>query len=90
MDAAFSQQFKSEFGYDPDANTGTMYGAMDLFVQAVKRAGTADSTKVRDTIMNFGEFKSPVGRFTFHGNGEPEVSLIVRTMKGGKIVPFMP
>jgi branched-chain amino acid transport system substrate-binding protein len=90
MDSAFAQQFKAELGYEPDTASGDMYGSMQLLVEAIKRVGGTDRTKVRDAIFNFGEFKSPVGTFTFAGSGEPEVGLIVRTMKAGKIVEFKP
>ena len=77
-------------GYEADSNAAKNYDATMLLFEAIKRAGTDDSTKVRDTIYKFGEYKSSVGVFKYVGTGEPEVSPILKIIKGDQYLPYTP
>jgi len=91
IDPEFSKAFTAALGYPPDTMAGMSFGAMQLLIDGLARAGTAsDPVKLRDTIDNYGAFKTPVGTFTFAGSGDSSVAMAVKTMKAGKIVPYKP
>lgn len=90
IDPAFAARFKAEMGFEADSNAAKNYDATMLLFEAIKRAGTDDSTKVRDAIYNFGEYKSTVGVFKYVGTGEPEVSPILKIIKGDQYLPYTP
>ena len=90
IDPAFAARFKAELGFDADANAGKNYDATMMLFEAIRRAGTDDSTKVRDAIYNFGEYKGVVADFKFAGSGEPQVSPILKIIKGDAFLPYKP
>jgi branched-chain amino acid transport system substrate-binding protein len=91
MDPAFAARFKAALGYDPDSNAGKHYDATMLLFAAMTRAGTADdTTKIRDTIYNFGEYKGVVGTFKFTGTGEPGILPSLKIVKDGAYVNYQP
>ncbi len=90
INSAFAARFKAGMGYEPDANAAKNYDATMLLFEAIKRAGTDDSTKVRDTIYSFGTYKGTVGEFKFDGSGEPIIAPILKVIKGGEFVDYTP
>lgn len=90
IDPAFIARFKAAFGYEPDANAGKHYDSTMLLFEAIKRAGTDDSTKVRDEIYKFGEYRGVVANFKFDGSGEPTVFPILKVVKGDSFVNYKP
>jgi branched-chain amino acid transport system substrate-binding protein len=91
IDPAFTERFKAAFGYEPDANAGKHYDVTNMFFEAIRRVGSADdTTKIRDAMYNFGEYKGVVGNFRFEGSGEPNVFPILKIVKGGKYVMYQP
>lgn len=84
----FGERFYKELGYAPDANAGKHYDATVLLFESIKRAGSTDPVKVRDTLYNFGEFNGVLGKFAFSGSGEPNVSPVLKIVKDGAYVPY--
>lgn len=90
IDPAFVARFKSAVGVEPDANAAKNYDATMMLFEAIKRVGTADTTKVRDAIYNFGSYNGVVGNFIFEGSGEPKVVPILKIIKGDFYLPYQP
>ena len=90
VDPAFAKRWKEANGFEPDSNAAKNYDATMLFFEAIKRAGTDDPAKVRDTIYNFGPYKGTVGDFRFEGSGEPIIFPILKIIKGGNFVNYKP
>ena len=90
IDPAYAARFKAALGYEADANSGKHYDSTMLLFEAIKRAGTDDSTKVRDEIYKFGEYKGTVANFKFEGSGEPTVFPILKIVKGDTFVKYTP
>ena len=90
IDPAYTERFKAANGYEPDANAGKHYDATMLLFEAIKRAGSDDSTKVRDEIYKFGEYKGTVANFRFEGSGEPTVFPILKIVKGEAFTSYKP
>jgi len=65
---AIVDRFKAE-GYDPEGYTLYTYAAIQIWVQAVKKAGSLDIEKVQDALHS-GEFSSVIGPLTFDKQGD--------------------
>lgn len=70
----FVQKYKERFGQDPDSLAALGYDSTRVLAEAIKRAGTTDSAKLRDAIaatqnfsgvtgmINLGPDRNPIGK----------------------------
>jgi branched-chain amino acid transport system substrate-binding protein len=86
MHAAFFKAFVAEFGKMPTSQTALRaYDSAALFVEAFKRAKSADGAAVRDALANLYGFEGLAGTFDFrggHGEGIREARMFA--IKNGK------
>lgn len=61
-------RFKAQ-GYDPEGYTLYTYAAIQIWAEAVKKAGSTDSKKV-EAALHSGPFSSVIGPLTFDKNGD--------------------
>jgi branched-chain amino acid transport system substrate-binding protein len=47
----FVEAYKREFGHDPVYHAASVYGGCRIYAEAVRRAGTLDSDKVREVLL---------------------------------------
>jgi branched-chain amino acid transport system substrate-binding protein len=85
---AFTARFAKVEGYDISSVGARNYDGSNILFDAIQRAKTTDSTKVRDAIYNYGTFMGVAGKYVFHGNGQPDVDPVLFVIKGGKAVPY--
>jgi branched-chain amino acid transport system substrate-binding protein len=71
-------KFKPRFGYDGDAQAAMVYDGINIWFEAVKRAGTLDPVKVRDTLVKISNFQGVTGTWGYNGNGEPTLMPVIK------------
>ena len=69
----------------PDALAALAYDATNMLLQAIKEAGTDDTTKVRDALNKI-NFNGVSGKISFDANHNPIKSATILAVKGGKVV----
>ncbi|MCR4435725.1 MAG: ABC transporter substrate-binding protein [Clostridiales bacterium] len=73
-------------GKDPAAVTALGYDAYILILDAIKRAGTTDTVKVRDELAKTKDFEGAAGVITLDENRNAVKSAVIKQVKGGKFV----
>jgi branched-chain amino acid transport system substrate-binding protein len=85
------QQFKDAFGMD-SVNVGLYYANLQVLKQAVEKAGSIDSAKVRD-VMFSGRFtakKTTMGDLKFNNKGLSLTPILALQWMDGKRLPVYP
>ncbi|MFZ5354194.1 MAG: ABC transporter substrate-binding protein [Bacillota bacterium] len=80
----FLEEYKKEYNKTPAAVTALGYDAYLLILDAIKRAGTVDSVKIRDEIAKTKDFVGCSGIITLDENGDAVRSADIKIVKGGK------
>jgi branched-chain amino acid transport system substrate-binding protein len=88
INEAFKGRFAKTEGYDVTAVGARTYDGAVLLYNAIQKAGSADSTKVRDTIYNYGEYDGVSGKYVYRGSGQPDCTPALLIIKNGKAVPY--
>ncbi len=78
----YEEKFKKEAG----AFDALGADAYFLLVDAIKRAGSTDGTKVRDALAGTKDFKGVSGTITMGEGGDPVKSMVINKVEGGKFV----
>jgi branched-chain amino acid transport system substrate-binding protein len=78
----FASSYKKLYGDPPDATAILTYDATNLFLQALRTAGTASGAKLRDTIRTI-TFKGVSGTTTFDADRNPIKSAVIIQVKDG-------
>jgi branched-chain amino acid transport system substrate-binding protein len=81
----FMKEFKKRAGYPPENVSANSYSAVMLMADAIKRAGTDDSAKVRAALAATKNFPHLNGNLShFNSLGEMNRPMNVNVVKGGK------
>jgi branched-chain amino acid transport system substrate-binding protein len=81
----FVKKFQARWnGETPDAMAALGYDSAIVLVDAIKRAGTTDSAKLRDTIATTKDFDCVTGKTTLDTERNPTKSAVIVTVKDGK------
>ena len=80
------KNYQKKYGATPDALAALAYDAAKLLVDAIKRAGSTDSAKIRDALASTKGFRGVTGVITFDANRNPVKSAVIIEIKGGKQV----
>ena len=81
----FLQIFEAEYpNKEPDAFTAMAADAYLLMLDAIKRAGSAESTKIREALLNTKDFEGVTGKLTMKPDGNPIKAMVVDKVKDGK------
>ena len=78
----FAAAYKKLYGDLPDATAILTYDATNLFLQALKKAGTAKGAALRDVIRDIA-FKGVSGTTTFDTDRNPIKSAVIIQVKDG-------
>jgi branched-chain amino acid transport system substrate-binding protein len=78
----FAAAYKKLYGDLPDATAILTYDATNLFLEALKKAGTAKGATLRDTIRDI-TFKGVSGTTTFDADRNPIKSAVIIQVKDG-------
>ena len=77
----FFDDFQAEYGMEPSPWSTYAYQAMQVILDSVERAGTADRGAILEAMAALDGFEGVTGVFGFNENGDPTVSAM-----GGNIV----
>jgi branched-chain amino acid transport system substrate-binding protein len=80
---AFSQQFEKSVGRPPLPYDLIGYDNVMLVLDAMKKAGSTDSTKLRDTLRNL-SYKGVLQEYKFGGRNQAEVVININEIKDGR------
>jgi branched-chain amino acid transport system substrate-binding protein len=84
MVVGFNQRFRERWGDVSDTLTGLGYDSVMMLVDAIKRAGTTDSAKLRDALAATRNFKGVTGTITLDAQRNPTKSAVVLIVKDGR------
>ncbi len=81
----FIAKYKKKYGETPDAMAVLGYDSANILFDAIKRANTLDSTKIRDAIAETKNFPGVSGNITMDRNRNAEKRIVVLKIEDGKI-----
>ena len=81
---AFSQQFEKAMTRKPLPFETTAYDSAMVVFEAMKKAGSIDSSKVRDTLRNL-EYKGVLQDYRFAGTNQSDVVININEVKDGQV-----
>ena len=83
----FVKTFRARWdGETPDSIAALGYDAARMVFDAIKRAGTTDSAKLRDAIAATRDFPGVTGHITIDAQRNASKSAVILTVKNGKFV----
>lgn len=82
----FVADYQKKYGTKPNALAALGYDAMNIYADAVKRAGTTDKAKVRDALASTREFAAVTGSITMDENRNAQKPAVVLQVKGKEFV----
>jgi branched-chain amino acid transport system substrate-binding protein len=81
----FVEAYKKRFnGKVPDAMAALGYDSAMILADAIKRAGTAESSKIRDAIAAVKDYEAVTGKITINAKRDAEKSAVILQVKDGK------
>ena len=81
----FVAKFKAKYnGEVPDAMAGLGYDSAMVLAEAIKRAGTTDSAKLRDALAATKDYAGVTGKTTLDANRNATKPAVILAIKGGK------
>ena len=85
---AFVQNYQAKFGMEADPWAAQSYATLYILADAIAKAGSTDSTAIRDALAQTMNFDTVLGQFSFDANGEANYDPIVLTVKDGQLTLF--
>lgn len=82
----FIKRYEEKYHVEADAFRALGADAYFLLVDAIKRAGSTDGTKIRDALAGTKDFKGVSGTITMGEDGNPIKSMVIIKVSGGKFV----
>ncbi|MDU4960560.1 MAG: ABC transporter substrate-binding protein [Sporomusaceae bacterium] len=83
---AFVDAYKQEYGQVPDAMAVLGYDAAYVLVDAIKRANSTESAKIREALANTKDFKAVTGNLSLNSTHDAVKSAVIIEMVNGKQV----
>ncbi len=83
---AFVEAYKKEYGQNPDAMAVLGYDAMNVIIDAIKRAGSTEPAKIREALAATKDFPAITGATTLNATHDAVKSAVIIEMKDGKQV----
>ena len=79
----FVKKYQAKFGAVPDDMGALGYDSVMILADAIKRAGTTESAKLRDAIAATKDFKGITGNITLDEKRNASKSAVMMTIAGG-------
>jgi branched-chain amino acid transport system substrate-binding protein len=80
----FVADFKAKYGQEPTGLGALGYDGIMVIADAIKRAGKADPTAIRDALAATKNYEAVTGNITMDKDRNPEKSVVVLKIEGGK------
>lgn len=85
----FIAQYKERYkGRQPDIYSAYGHDAAAILIEAIRRAGSGDSKRIRDELAGIKDFSGVLGAFAFDENRDPIVQPKILVGKNGRFVPL--
>ena len=84
----FVEKYKKKYNRLPDAFAALGYDSVNLLADAIKRAGSTDSIKLRDAIASTKDFPGVTGEITLNRERNATKSAVIITIKNGALHYF--
>jgi branched-chain amino acid transport system substrate-binding protein len=84
---SFTSSYKKRFGTAPDQEAALAYDAIRTLADAIKRAGSSDSTKLRDALAQTAKFAGITGVITIDPDRNAARPTTIFKLQDGKIYP---
>ena len=81
----FVTKYKAKYNVLPDAFAALGYDAAKLLADAINRAGSTDSQKLRDAIASTKDFPGVSGKITINPERNADKSAVILTIKDGAV-----
>ncbi len=81
---AFVKKYQAKYGAVPDDMGALGYDSAMILADAIKRAGTTESAKLRDAIAATKDFKAITGNITIDDKRNASKSAVMMTIAGGE------
>lgn len=82
----FVADYQKQFGEVPDAMAALGYDSVLVLVDAIKRANSTDSAKLRDAIAALKDLDGVTGKTTLDANRDAQKPAVIIGIKDGKFV----
>ncbi len=82
----FLKAFREEYKKEPAAVAALGYDAYMVIMDAITRANSADSQKIRDALTQTKNFEGSAGSITINAERNADKDAVFKTVKGGKFV----
>ncbi len=83
---SFIEAYKKEYGQLPDSMAAMGYDAANLLIDAIKRANSTESAKIREALSATKNFKSVSGDMALNATHDAVRGVVIMEMKDGKQV----
>lgn len=80
----FLDAYRAKYNKEPAAVTALSYDAYILILDAIKRAGEANSVKIKDQLAATKDFQGAAGIINFDENRNAIKNAVIKTVKDGK------
>lgn len=80
----FLNAYRAKYNKEPAAVTALSYDAYILILDAIKRAGEANSVKIREQLAATKDFQGAAGVINFDENRNAVKNAVIKTVKDGK------
>src|SRR6516162_88070 len=82
----FVEKYRQKYGSVPDTFGALGYDAAHLLAGAIQRAGTTETTAIRDALAKTANFEGVTGRISFDAHRNASKPRLVVTIKDGRFV----
>jgi branched-chain amino acid transport system substrate-binding protein len=82
----FLKEYRNRYKKEPAAVTALGYDGYLVALDAIQRAGSVDSQKIRDAIAQTKDFAGVTGTTTLDANGDATKSAFIKAVEGQKFV----
>jgi branched-chain amino acid transport system substrate-binding protein len=80
----FLSTYRAQYGKAPDALAVLAYDATNILLTAIEKAGSTDTTVVRDTLAGI-QFEGVAGVITFDAEGDPVKTAAINQVIDGQV-----
>ncbi|HNY20830.1 MAG TPA: ABC transporter substrate-binding protein [Treponemataceae bacterium] len=84
MSKTFVDAYKAKYSKEPAAVIALGFDGYLLAIDAIKRADSLDTVKIRDALAATKGFEGAAGSITLDANGDANKSAFIKTVKDGK------
>lgn len=84
--AAFVAAYEKAWGGPPSDVAAMTYDAFGLVFAAIERQGSAEPEAIRKGLSETRDFEGVSGKIGFHGNGDPQRSVVIKKVQNGVAV----